>query len=159
VIRHWLATAPTFAHRVVWLDGRYRQDGFNHRSPQAHAVFKSFREAGLRTIAPPVWMLVEAGEAGPIPSSYARAARKAGLKLLAWTLERSGSLASGGGWYYQTLNGLNPAPGSSGTYRVRSEADQLRLLAFLFDELEVEGIFTDWAETAALVDRCSRDPA
>jgi glycerophosphoryl diester phosphodiesterase len=159
VIRHWLATAPAFAHRVVWLDGRYNLDGFDHRSPEAHAIFASFREAGLRTIAPPVWMLVEAGWEGPVPSHYARAARAAGLNLVTWTLERSGSLATGGGWYYQTLNGQNPDPDSPGTYRVRGAADQLRLLALLFDELDVRGVFTDWAETGALVDRCSRDPA
>lgn len=159
VILHWLATAPDFAHRVVWLDGRYRLDGYDHRSSEAHAIFESMREAGLRTIAPPVWMLVEAGAAGPVPSRYAEAAREAGLDLVTWTLERSGSLVTGGGWYYQTLNGLNPVPDSPGSYRVRGEADQLRVLAFLFDELDVQGVFTDWAETTALVDRCDRDPA
>ena len=154
VIRHWLATAPDFAHRVVWLDGRYALDGFDHRSPEAHAVFHVLEEAGLRHIAPPVWMLVEAGKDGPVPSAYARAAKAAGLELITWTLERSGSLATGGGWYYQTLNGMNPGK-SAGPYRVRDDADQLRLLALLFDDLEVRGVFTDWAETTALVDRCA----
>jgi glycerophosphoryl diester phosphodiesterase len=156
VIRHWLATAPDFADRVVWLDGRYALDGFDHRSTEAHGVFRDLREAGLRNIAPPVWMLVEAGQEGPVPSAYARAAQEAGLELITWTLERSGSLATGGGWYYQTLNGMNPAK-TAGPYRVRDDADQLRLLALLFDELEVQGVFTDWAETTALVDRCAGD--
>ena len=155
VIRHWLATAPEFAHRVVWLDGRYNLDDFDHRSASAHKVFNDLRKAGLRALAPPVWMLVEAGMGGPEPSSYALAARDAGLSLLTWTLERSGSLATGGGWYYQTLNGLNPLPTSSGSYRVRDDSDQLKLLAVLFDEIGVDGVFTDWAETTALVDRCA----
>ncbi len=99
-------------------------------------------------------MLVEAGRDGPVPSAYARAAKAAGLALITWTLERSGSLANGGGWYYQTLNGMNPAK-TAGPYRVRDDADQFRLLALLFDELDVQGVFTDWAETTALVDRCA----
>ncbi|MEE4172862.1 MAG: glycerophosphodiester phosphodiesterase family protein [Xanthomonadales bacterium] len=154
VASHWLANAGEYAGRVVWLDGRYALDDFDHRAPGAHAVFGLWREAGLQFLAPPVWMLVEAGETGPVPSAYARAARREGLRLLTWTLERSGPLARGGGWYYQTLNGLNPRPQSPGAYRVSRDADQLALLALLFDDLEVAGVFTDWAETTALVDRC-----
>jgi glycerophosphoryl diester phosphodiesterase len=155
VARHWIVSAPDFADRVVWLDGRYSVAAFDHRDLSRRAPeFRFFRGLGLRTIAPPMWMLVEAGEGEIEASAYARAAQAAGLELMTWTLERSGSLADGGGWYYQTLNGLNPLPGSDGPGLIGSESDQLRLTAFLFEEIGVTGIFTDWAATTALVDRC-----
>ena len=36
-----------------------------------------------------------------VPSTYAMAAKNAGLDIITWTLERSGLLKDHGGWYYQ----------------------------------------------------------
>ncbi len=56
---------------------------------------------GVKILAPPLWMLVRPGPDGEIePSAYAREAKAAGLGLIAWSLERSGTLADGGGYYY-----------------------------------------------------------
>ena len=38
-----------------------------------------------------------------MPSTYAKAAKAAGLGIITWTLERSGPLNGGGGWYYQSV--------------------------------------------------------
>ena len=160
VVRHWLVSSGEFADRVVWLDGRYRIGGFDHRDGSGReSEFRTFAGLGLKTVAPPLWMLVEAGPDGIEPSAYARAARAAGLGLMSWTLERSGPLSSGGGWYYQTLNGRNPRPGTASIRLIEDDADQLELTAFLLEGLGVKGLFTDWAATTALVDRCLAGPA
>ena len=155
IVRHWLATAGEFAERVVWLDGRYALAGFDHRDSERLATdFQAMVRLGLKQVAPPLWMLVEAGADGIIPSRYGPLARAAGLELITWTLERSGDLAKGGGWYYQTLNGSNPLPGTSGGFRITRDADQLLLARVLFEDIGVRAVFSDWPSTTALVDRC-----
>ena len=50
-------------------------------------------DAGVQILAPPIWMLLSRDAGGEIvPSSYARSAAAAGLELIPWTLERSGTL-------------------------------------------------------------------
>lgn len=68
-------------------------------------------------VAPPMWALLTLdGNNRIVPSDYAVNARKAGLDIITWTLERSGPLASGGGWYHQTVT---PAIDNDGdTYEV-----------------------------------------
>ena len=61
---------------------------------------------GVNIIAPPLWMLLALdGDNRIVPSVYAKAAKAAGLDIITWTLERSGPLAAGGGWYYKTVKG------------------------------------------------------
>jgi len=155
VVAHWLKTAGDYAHRVVWLDGRYRLPGFDHRNRQQNAeTLARMQRLGLQNVAPPIWMLLERGAAGPEPSVYAQQLRAADMTILTWTVERSGALSSGGGWYYQTLNGLNRAAQDRRPGWVSKDADQLQVLQVLFDEVAVAGVFSDWPSTTALVDRC-----
>lgn len=48
-----------------------------------------------------MWALVTLKDGKIVPSAYADAANSAGLEIFTWTLERSGLLIDGGGWYYQ----------------------------------------------------------
>jgi glycerophosphoryl diester phosphodiesterase len=155
IVAHWLNTAGAYAERVVWLDGRYADPAFNHRDEQAiQTAIDRMLALGLQTVAPPMWMLLET-EGGVLrPSAYARLSRDAGLRLVTWTVERSGPLADGGGWYYQTLNGNNPLPGSDGQPWLHRDADQLFVLKALFDDVGIAAVFSDWPSTTALVDRC-----
>ena len=59
---------------------------------------------GVRIIAPPMWVLLTLDGERIVPSTYAKAAKAAGLEIITWTLERSGPLKGGGGWYYQTVS-------------------------------------------------------
>ena len=60
-------------------------------------------DRGVRIIAPPMWMLVTLEDGNIVPSLYAKRAKAAGFEIITWTLERSGTLTDGGGWYYQSV--------------------------------------------------------
>jgi len=101
-VKYWLANEPAFGEQAVYLDGRYDDETFDLTDP---ATWSPSMEAlvadGVNILAPPMWMLVTTDDDGKMaPSIYAKAAKDAGLGLITWTLERSGLLAEGGGWYY-----------------------------------------------------------
>jgi glycerophosphoryl diester phosphodiesterase len=147
-VQLWLRERPAYGARAVLLDGRYALPGFNHRDIAALTPgMPELAAAGLRFIGPPTWMLVEDAGGTIVPSAYARAAATAGLGIFTWTLDRSGPLAAGGGWYYQTLNGLNPGPQATPGGIISNDSDQLRLLEALYREVGVLGVFSDWPET------------
>ena len=100
---------------------------------------------GVKIIAPPIWMLVaEGSEEGEIvPSVYAIAAKAAGLEMIAWSLERSGPLTEGGGWYYQTINNV-----------INNDGDQLKLLDVLAKDVGIKGMFSDWPGTTTYYASC-----
>ena len=60
--------------------------------------FRALKAQGVSVIAPHISMLVSrtegGGEGGYGVSAYGKAAREAGMRLLAWTLERPGELLS-----------------------------------------------------------------
>ncbi len=76
-------------------------------------------------------------------SDYARAARDAGITLIAWTLERSGPLASGGGWYFQSVNDI-----------ITDDSDYLVALDVLAQDVKVAGVFSDWPATVTFYANC-----
>ena len=77
------------------------------------------------------------------PSPYAKEAKKAGLKIITWALERSGPLATGGGWHYQSIKKLTDSDGV-----------MFELLDVLAQEVGIEGIFSDWPATVTYYANC-----
>jgi len=146
-IRFWRRYAPDYAKNAIWLDGRYKQPGFDPARPERlRPTMKELVDEGLGYLSPPLWVLLTLDENGQIaPSAYARAAREAGLELIPWTLERSGPLSSGGGWYYQTV-------GSA----INSDGDVYRALDVLVNQIGVFAVFSDWPATVAFFDACGR---
>ena len=101
---------------------------------------------GVNIIAPPLWMLVTVdGSNRIVPSAYARAARAAGLDIIAWSLERSGPLVNGGGWYYQSIQ---PA--------INNDGDTFTLLDVLARDVGVIGVFSDWPATISFYASCQK---
>ena len=99
---------------------------------------------GVQIIAPPLWVLVTLDDEGKIvPSEYAKAANAAGLKIITWTLERSGLLTQGGGWYYQSI-----------TEATRDEGKAFELLDVLAKDVGVIGVFSDWPATVTYYANC-----
>jgi len=71
-----------------------------------------------------------------VPSEYASAANAAGLDIITWTIERSGLLETGGGYYYQSV-----APA------IDNDGDMYQVLDVLATKVGIRGIFSDWPAT------------
>ena len=108
-------------------------------------LLQGYKAEGINYVAPPMWELLTAAGGDIVPSQYALDAKAAGLKLIAWTLERSGRLADSdhGGWYYQSINGV-----------VNREGDILRTLDVLAKDVGIVGIFSDWPATVTFYANC-----
>jgi glycerophosphoryl diester phosphodiesterase len=109
------------------------------------AELQAMYDAGVRVVAPPMWALLTLDDSGRmVPSQYALDAKTAGLKIITWTLERSGILADGdGGWYYQSVN---PA--------LNNEGDTMEALHVLASDVGIVGIFSDWPATVTYYANC-----
>jgi glycerophosphoryl diester phosphodiesterase len=116
---------------------------------------QQINQSGINIIAPPLWMLLEAEDNTIMPSSYALAAKDAGLTIIAWTLERSPNLNTGGGWYYQTLNGDNPS--NRYTPIKLHDGKIMKVLDVLVNDIGVVGVFSDWPATVAFFDHCGKN--
>lgn len=150
VIKYWIGAEPEFAAQAVYLDDRYEafDDDEGLIDPQDPATFKptmqELADMGVRFIAPPLWMLLTLDEAGAIvPSPYATEATAAGLGIITWTLERSGPLGGGGGWYFQSVT---DAIGNDGAY--------YEVLDVLAQDVGVVGVFSDWPATVTYYANC-----
>jgi glycerophosphoryl diester phosphodiesterase len=145
-ILYWIKNAPEFGRQAIYLDERDEKlPGFDPMKPETWKPnMKELAAQGVKIIAPPTWMLVTLNEKKEIvPSPYAKAAKEAGLDIITWTLERSGPLSGGGGWYYQSIKEA-----------IHSDADVLRLLDVLAKDVKVRGIFSDWVATVTYYANC-----
>jgi glycerophosphoryl diester phosphodiesterase len=145
-VLYWLKNAPEFGKQAVFLDDRDETlPGFSANKPETwKPTMQEIAAQGVKIIAPPTHMLVTLNEKKEIvPSAYAKAAKEAGLDIITWTLERSGPLKSGGGYYYQSIKDA-----------IDSDDDMLKLLDVLAKDVKVRGIFTDWAATVTYYANC-----
>lgn len=145
-IKYWVANAPEFAKQAVFLDDRY--DYNSAFDPQNSATWSpsmaDLKTQGVEIIAPPLWVLVALDvDKKIIPSEYAKAAKGAGLKIITWSLERSGLLKNGGGFYYQSI-----------TEAIDNEGDTFELLDVLAKDVGVIGVFSDWPATVTYYANC-----
>ena len=104
-VEYWIAAEPSFGKQAVFLEDRFYEDGTTEDSNDASTwsiTMDDLIAKGVNIVAPPMWNLVTLNDADEIvPSEYAIEAKAAGLEIITWTLERSGLLLDGGGWYYQ----------------------------------------------------------
>jgi glycerophosphoryl diester phosphodiesterase len=146
-ILYWIENEPDFGKQAVFLDDRV-----NDSATYALAVagMQRLADQGVRIVAPPLWVLLEVDPDGNIvPSEYAVAAKAAGLDIIAWSFERSGPLANGGGSYYQSLNG------STGRQSViNNDGDMMVVLDVLAKQVGVLGVFSDWPATVTYYANC-----
>ena len=144
-IKYWIRAEPEFARQAVYLDGRYSDEFFDHSKPETwNPSMKELSEMGVKYIGSPTWMLLKTGANKQIVASdYAKAAKKDGLSLIAWTVERSGQISQGGGWYYQTIASA-----------IQNEGDVFRVIDTLAQDVGVENIFSDWPATTTYYANC-----
>jgi glycerophosphoryl diester phosphodiesterase len=140
-VRYWIANEPDFGKQAVFLDGRRDLD------PMDPATFspsmEELKAMGVNFIAPPLFVLLTLEDGKIVPSPYARAAKAAGLDIITWTLERSGPLGSGGGWYYQSIGEA-----------IDGDGRMLEVVDVLAQEVGVKGIFSDWPATTSFYASC-----
>ncbi|WP_341213368.1 glycerophosphodiester phosphodiesterase family protein [uncultured Limimaricola sp.] len=149
-IKYWIENEPEFGAQAVYLDDRYEAEDDDEGLIDANdpATFKptmqELADMGVNYIAPPMWMLVTTDEAGEIvPSAYAEEAKAAGLEIITWTLERSGPLAEGGGWYFQSVE-----------QAIDDDGDTYAMLDALAQKVGVKGVFSDWPATVTYYANC-----
>ncbi|KZX70623.1 glycerophosphodiester phosphodiesterase [Vibrio sp. HI00D65] len=140
-VKYWIKAAPKFGKQAVYLDDRvYKQADF----VASVENMKELQDAGVNIIAPPLFALVDLNENNElVASNYAKLAKGADLEIIAWTLERSGPLAQGGGWYYKSVkDGIN------------NDGDMMKMLDVLAQDVGVMGVFSDWPATVTYYANC-----
>ena len=140
-ILYWLHNEPKFGKQAVYLDERVDAAG-----GYAAAVtgMPTIAAQGVRIIAPPMWALVKLdANKNIVPSEYAVAAKAAGLDIITWTLERSGLLKDGGGYYYQSTTDVT-----------NNDGDTMVMLDVLAKDVGIRGIFSDWPATVSYYANC-----
>jgi len=146
-VLYWVDKEPQFGKQAVFLDGRYNDSTFDHTKPGTwNPSMTQLAKNGVKIIAPPMWMLLRVNSRGKIvPSTYAKRARAAGLDIITWTLERSGPLKNGGGWYYQTVKDVT-----------NNDGDMYVVLDVLARDVGILGIFSDWPATVTYYANCMK---
>ena len=138
-IRYWINNEPAFGKQAVYLD-----DANSIADLPTATDLKMYADEGFKIVAPPIWALLALDNNNKIvPSEYAHHAKKAGLKIITWSFERSGPLKNGGGWYYQTIN---PA--------INNDGDMMDALHVLAKDVGVIGIFSDWPASVSYYASC-----
>ena len=140
-VKYWIKAAPKFGKQAVYLDDRvYKQADF----VASVENMKELQDAGINIIAPPLFALVDLDENNElVASNYAKLAKGTDLEIIAWTLERSGPLAQGGGWYYKSVkDGIN------------NDGDMMKMLDVLAQGVGVMGVFSDWPATVTYYANC-----
>ncbi len=145
-VLYWIEAEPEFGAQAVYLMDEYDIEGY---SPMDEATWpnsmQELAEMGVRWIAPPTWMLVTVEDGEIVPSTLAVRAKEAGLGMITWTLERSGPLDTGGGWYFQSLEDYTAERGDGAAYE---------LVDALAQDVGVAGIFSDWPATVTYYASC-----
>ena len=137
-ILYWIKKEPAFGKQAVYLD-----DANVPSELPSKAELKSYAQQGIKIVAPPLWALVALQGNRIVPSQYATNAKAVGLDIITWTLERSGTLTDGGGFYFQTVA---PVINKSGDY--------MEVLDVLARAVGILGIFSDWPGTVTYYANC-----
>ncbi|MBB4286753.1 glycerophosphodiester phosphodiesterase family protein [Roseospira goensis] len=143
-VLYWIENEPAFGKQAVYLDDSYAIEGWDPMDPQTwtHAM-TDLKDMGVNYIAPPMWVLVTVEDGEIVPSVYAKEAKAAGLNIITWTLERSGPLVTGGGWYYQSIADVTDSDGV-----------MYELVDVLAQDVGIVGLFSDWPATVSYYANC-----
>ncbi len=143
-VLYWIENEPAFGAQAVYLMDEYDIEGYSPQDPATWPnTMEELKAMGINIIAPPTWMLLTLEDGQIVPSALATAAKAADLQIITWTLERSGPLGNGGGWYFQTVADVTD-----------NDGDYFEVLDVLAQEVGVEGVFSDWPATTTYYANC-----
>jgi glycerophosphoryl diester phosphodiesterase len=135
----WVNQMPEYGRQAVFLDEKP-----NEPNNVSMAYMDNLAQQGVPILAPALWkMLTLDDNLKIVPSEYAINAKAAGLDLIAWTVERSGPLNTGGGWYHQSI-----------TDAINNDGDTFTVIDVLAQDVGVIGIFSDWPATTTYYANC-----
>ncbi|KAG5929889.1 hypothetical protein E4U42_004081 [Claviceps africana] len=144
-LRYWLDKEPAFGKRAILLD----ESADAGRMADTVNNLTLYARQGIRTMAPPMHYLVQVGADGTMaPSAYANKAKELGLRLITWSLERSGPLAlvhERGDYYYKSVRDV-----------VTRDGDMYEYVHVLASQVGVAGMFSDWSATVTYYANCMR---
>ncbi len=143
-VLYWIKAEPAFGAQAVYLMDEYDIEGYSPMDASTWPnTMEELKSMGVNYIAPPTWMLVTLADGEIVPSELAVQAKAADLKIITWTIERSGPLVRGGGWYYQSIADVTNSDGVMYEY-----------IDALAQDVGVEGIFSDWPATVTFYANC-----
>lgn len=143
-IFYWIKTSPEFGLQAVYLDERADLNATGYQT--AVDSLPGLAEKGVKIIAPSIWQLITADNATKtiVPSSYAKAAKKAGLDIITWSFERSGPLeVAGGGYYYSSVANL-----------INNDGDEYSVMDVIAKKVGAIKLFADWPGTVTYYANC-----
>jgi len=141
-IKYWIKNEPKFGLQAVYLD----DDVYNEKDGMQKQIakMKEFSKMGIKYIAPPLQILVTLDKNKKIvPSKYALEAQKQNMGIITWSIERSGPLKNGGGWYYSSIKDA-----------INNDGDMYELIDVLAQKVKVKAIFSDWPATITYYANC-----
>ncbi|PTB65827.1 PLC-like phosphodiesterase [Trichoderma citrinoviride] len=141
-ILYWLRHEPAFARQAMFLDSAADLFGMD----AAVANLTRYKRDGVVYVAPPLPYLVTARDGKIVPSEYANKAKALGLKILTWSLERSGPIAEVhalGDYFYGSIQDV-----------VKRDGDIYTLVDVLARQVGVAGMFSDWTATVTYYANC-----
>ncbi len=140
-VLYWIAREPAFGKQAVYLDSRVDTPA-GYATAVASMIDLSSK--GVKIVAPPMFALLKLDRRNNlVASEYAVAAKAAGLDIITWTIERSGLLSQGGGYYYQYFKPV-----------INNDGDMLTVLDALAKKVGILGIFSDWPGTVTYYANC-----
>jgi glycerophosphoryl diester phosphodiesterase len=143
-IFYWIEHEPAFGKQAVYLDERIdTAEGY----AAAVASLPDLAKKGVRIMAPPIFALLNTSGNGEIvPSVYAVAAKKAGMDLISWSLERSGPLKKAAAmkeYYIQSIASV-----------INNDGDIYNIVDALAMKVGIKGLFSDWPATVTYYANC-----
>lgn len=144
-VRYWVANEPEFGKQAVYLIDDSSIEGLDGMNPETWGFEPAKLKAeGINFVAPAVPFLLTLNEQGEIvPSLLAKQLKEADIKIIAWTLERSGPLTDGGGWYFHTVKDA-----------IKGGGDYYEVLHILATDVGAAGVFSDWPATVSYYASC-----
>jgi len=143
--REWKAYAPEFARNAIL----GIEPSLEAKTQTRHYI-DSLRQAGIRTVASPISMLLTLNNTNEIVATeFAKALRVAEIEIVAWTLERSGRIQDGrveGKTSDFYLGSMLPSFDNDG--------DIYRVIHALNIHVGVRAIFSDWPATVTYYANC-----
>lgn len=143
-IFYWIDNTPEFGQQAVYLDERADKSSSGYEV--AVASLPGLAERGVKIIAPSIYQLITADNATQeiVPSSYAIAAKEAGLEIITWSFERSGPLSiAGGGYYYSSVKNL-----------IKNDGDEYKVIDAIAQKVGATKIFADWPSSITYYANC-----